>query len=103
VSEQVRRGKIDKTEARAHLLKNVITRSCGVAKNLEVDITTEAIKEGDTILLCTDGLINFVSDAEIWERIGDNSAEWVLPELIHLALSRGGDDNITAVLISLGA
>ncbi len=101
VNEQIKKGRIDKSDARAHLLKNVITRSCGVYKNLEVDIIAEPIKEGDTILLCTDGLVNSISDLEIWELIRSNRPEWILPALINQALKKGGDDNITAVLIAL--
>jgi protein phosphatase len=101
INEQIKKGRIDKSDARAHLLKNVITRSCGVYKTLEVDFFMEPLQSGDILLLCTDGLVNYLSEMEILEQVRAKQPEWILPALIHRALQKGGDDNITAVLIHL--
>lgn len=65
VMELVKIGSITKEEAEVHPKKNIITRAIGVREDVEPDIVIADIKEGDKILLCTDGLSNMVSNKEM--------------------------------------
>lgn len=100
VEEMVRLGELDPSKARTHEKKNVITRAIGVSDEVRPDIFKVELKEDDTILLCTDGLTNMVTDDMIrniiiTERDVIEKAE----KLIEEANNNGGKDNITVVLI----
>lgn len=82
----------------------VVTRAIGVAPAVSVDVFPLKLKKGDTILLCSDGLTNEISDANIAGILADigNTQEAVrkkTAELISAANAAGGSDNITAGLI----
>lgn len=93
-------GTITEEEAKNYGRKNVITKSLGAELNVEPDITSLEINDGDKVLLCSDGLNSLVSDVEIDEIISkeDKTKEEKVFELIDLSLSRGGYDNITISL-----
>ncbi len=99
VEEMVRRGLITKEEAKTHPDKN-ITRVLGIGPEVEVDFFDIHLKENSTLLLCSDGLSNMVSDDDIW-RIANTSRD--LREtgmrLVSLANENGGKDNIAVVLV----
>lgn len=99
VNEQVKAGFITSEEARNHRFKNVITRSLGHEKDIQVDIVQLDLKDGDKFLLCSDGLSNLVTDAEIRQAVETLDMDKALEELVRLANERGGYDNITAVLM----
>ena len=101
VNEQVKAGFITSEEARTHRLKNVITRSLGHEPDVMVDIVRLDLKEDDSYLICTDGLSNMVTDAEIREAVAGHEPDEALKTLVDLANERGGYDNITAVLIKV--
>ncbi len=90
-------GIITKKEASEHPAKNIITRAVGIDENIDVDIYTLRLKQGDTVLLCSDGLNVAVSDKEI-ETILSRGAENAADALIETALKHGGTDNISVVL-----
>lgn len=98
VAEQIRAGILKPEEAKEHRLKNVITRSVGFQNDVEVDTKAQEVKEGDTFLLCSDGLYNLVEDTEISDIVSHNSLKDACSHLIDIANSRGGDDNITVVI-----
>ena len=79
-------------------LKNVVTRSVGFDQEVEVDVYTKKVSQGDTYLLCSDGLHGFVKDEEIARVVSQNTLNSAVKNLIILANERGGEDNITAVL-----
>jgi PPM family protein phosphatase len=101
VNMQVRLGNMTAEEARYHPMRNVITRALGTQRKVEVDVMAHLIRQGDTILLCTDGLSNFLQTDEIAQIVSQygNDLETCTENLIQLANDLGGDDNITAVLI----
>lgn len=101
VNEQVKAGFITSEEARTHRLKNVITRSLGHEKEVQVDIVRLDLKGDDRYLLCSDGLSNMVTDAEIRDVVARLDMLEALKVLVDLANERGGFDNITAVLIHI--
>ncbi|NLW07496.1 MAG: Stp1/IreP family PP2C-type Ser/Thr phosphatase [Clostridia bacterium] len=99
VGELVRCGSLTLDEARHHPRRNVLTRALGTEKSVEVDNLELELKPGDRLLLCTDGLYEVISDAEIQTIIACNpELKRATQELLELALKRGGPDNITVVL-----
>lgn len=102
VQELVDCGKITEEQARNHPNKNIITRALGVEPNVDIDYFTEKLESGDIIVLCTDGITNYIDDLEIpFEILKNNSLENVPQGLIELANHRGGSDNSTVVVIKV--
>ena len=79
--------------------KNIITRALGVSEEIDVDIVIEDIDAGDVILLCSDGLTNCLTDAQIMDIYHSTAWEDTCDKLINQANDNGGMDNITAVLM----
>ncbi len=82
-------------------LRNVITRSVGYDRNVEVDLYTKKIAPGDFYLLCTDGLYGHVKNKEMAMLVSSSSIEQSTKKMIELANNRGGDDNISAVVVQV--
>ena len=102
VVELLEHGVISEKEAENHPQKNVITKALGTEKNIEPDIYTEKISANDTILLCTDGLTNMLSDSDIIDCINcGTDLEGITKRLISDAKESGGSDNITVVTIRI--
>ncbi len=81
------------------LPSNVITRALGMAPDVVVDLLTTETREGDTYLLCSDGLNGMLTDAEILETIGEaDSLEAICDRLVTRANAAGGNDNTTVVV-----
>ncbi len=100
VQEMVRRGEVAPEDARNHEKKNVITRAVGADKKVEVDFFEVELKDKDTVLLCTDGLTNMVTDDKIHQVVMTHvDVETTCKTLIEEANNNGGQDNITAVVI----
>ncbi len=103
VNEMVRQGKIRAEEARTHPNRNLITRAVGVDPRVEGDVYEVDLREGEVLLLCSDGLSGMVEDAKIAEivrRVDD--LETAGQALIEAAKLCGGADNITVVLFCRG-
>lgn len=100
VQELIMRGELSPEAAKNHPKKNFITRAMGVEDVVKVDITIKEY-DGETLVLCSDGLSNFVEDKEILEYINHSASplQQRLQELVDLANSRGGRDNITIVAL----
>ena len=103
VAELVERGQLTEDQARIDPRRNVVTRSVGVAPDIEVDVTAagDALHPGDTLVLCSDGLHGVVSDAEIADMVSSEAPEEACRRLIALANERGGPDNITVAIAHL--
>lgn len=102
VEDLVERGEITHEEARSHPKKNLITRALGAEEQVQADLYTLERREGELILLCSDGLSNVVTDQEmLFELVHGGPAQDGCRRLLALALSRGAPDNVTAVLIQL--
>lgn len=101
VNELVKQGALSPEDARHHPQKNVITRTLGVSAEATADVTVRCSEYGDYILLCTDGLTNMVTDAEIATILKDQqlSLAGKCERLIQMANTAGGLDNITALLL----
>ncbi|HEY4032486.1 MAG TPA: Stp1/IreP family PP2C-type Ser/Thr phosphatase [Ktedonobacteraceae bacterium] len=98
VAEQVRAGAMTEAEARMHQLRNMITRSLGSLPEVEVDIFIEQVQEGDTLVLCSDGLSGMINDNEIAQIVERYSPQECVHRLIEQANAHGGMDNITVLV-----
>jgi PPM family protein phosphatase len=100
VAELVRRREISETAARGHPHRHVLTRALGVRRSVEPDLAELTPAAGDSFVLCSDGLTGHVDDAEIAEIVLEHAdLEEACARLVGLANSRGGEDNITVVLV----
>jgi protein phosphatase len=115
VNELIQDGKLDPEQAYRHTERNIITRAMGSAADVEPDVTTVRLKDGDLFLLCSDGLTDKASDRKLYELmqplvqndpLSGLSSEQARAQLdkallamIKYANGRGGDDNITALLV----
>lgn len=99
VAEQLRSGLINEAEAKNHLLKNLITRAVGIKDSVEADFFAVQLHRGDTVLLCSDGLSNIVSNDQMEESMALEDLEETSSRLLQGALDGGGTDNITFVLL----
>ncbi|WP_173916528.1 Stp1/IreP family PP2C-type Ser/Thr phosphatase [Halobacillus sp. Marseille-Q1614] len=100
VNELVRSGQISEDEAEHHPRKNVLLKALGTDEQVTADILTVEFEEDNRLLLCSDGLTNKVSGDELAE-IADYEGDWENfgHNLIDLANDRGGEDNITLVIV----
>ncbi len=98
-------GKMSLEEAKNSKNKNLITRAVGTERTVESDLFTCDIKAGDMIVLCSDGLTNHVEPHEIGETVSGirtgADIQSACESLVASANSRGGLDNITAVVLSI--
>jgi protein phosphatase len=100
VEEQVRLGRMTRSEALRSPLRNVITRALGTQSQVTPDIFELAPEPGDLFLLCTDGLTRELTDASIESLLGaDLPLEAACARLVEAAKKAGGHDNITCILV----
>lgn len=99
VEELVAQGLITRQQAQRYPGSNVITRAVGVADTLQLDSEMIDVREGDMYLLCSDGLYNEVSDAEIRDALSAGDCQHAGRVLVEQALARGARDNVTVVVI----
>ncbi|WP_376797032.1 Stp1/IreP family PP2C-type Ser/Thr phosphatase [Thermogemmatispora sp.] len=99
VAEQVRAGLLTEDQARTHAQRNVITRSLGTQPDVEIDIFTEPLQEGDSLVLCTDGLSGLITEDELQEIVNRFVPQESVYHLVERANENGGPDNITAIVI----
>lgn len=100
VNEQIKAGMITPEEARHSRYKNIITRSVGFEEEVQVDVMGLITQPGDYFILCSDGLANLVEDKEIQQAVMNNPLADAPRKLIDLANERGGDDNITVIVVN---
>jgi protein phosphatase len=101
VAEQMRAGMITEDDARIHKFKNIITRSVGFQEDVEADIDIRVVRKEDRFVLCSDGLSNMLRDHEIRDVVANNPIDTSCKMLVDMANSRGGDDNITVVIVDV--
>jgi protein phosphatase len=99
VSEQVRAGMMTEDEARESKFRHIITRSVGFERDVLVDGAAIPVQAGDCYLICSDGLSNYVEGDELARIMTARFYREVPRLLVELANDRGGDDNITVVLV----
>ncbi|MGN0528137.1 MAG: Stp1/IreP family PP2C-type Ser/Thr phosphatase [Eubacterium sp.] len=100
VQALVDEGKITPEEAENHPNKNIITRAVGVDKMIDIEFNQIPLNDEETLILCTDGLSNYVSSNELFENISDGQYYAFADRLVKKANNNGGGDNITVVAIA---
>lgn len=102
VEDLIHRGELTPEEARLHPQKNLITRALGAERTARTDLYEIELKEGEFLLLCTDGLSNTLTDQELlYEVLYGETPQNCCERMLGIALSRGAPDNVTAVLIQM--
>jgi serine/threonine protein phosphatase PrpC len=103
IEEMLRNGTLTKEEAARSNLKNRITRSLGGERDVKVDIF-DAIQlhPGDKILLCSDGLSRYTSDAYLEKMLGKGEPDQITRKFAQFANRQGGEDNITVLVLEIG-
>lgn len=100
VEELVTKGIINRKEARTHDKKNEITRAMGGGADVMADFFEVEILEGDSIIMCSDGLCNMVEDKDIAKVLsGRSNIKDKAARLINMANDNGGKDNISLIII----
>lgn len=100
VAWQLKQGIINEAEAARSPHRNVITRAVGSREYVQVDTGFFEVQPSDAYLLCSDGLHGYLQEAEIPDVI-EMGPRGAAERFIHVANSRGGRDNITAVVVSV--
>lgn len=99
VEELILRGDITREQAARHPGRNLITRAVGTEPDVKCDIFLPKIKQGDYLLLCSDGLTNVVNENEIMDEVIKGGApDDCCQRLLDIAMQRGAPDNVTIVL-----
>lgn len=102
VEAMVKTGELNRNEARIHPNKNIITRAIGANENVEPDFFEVNLEEGDTVLMCSDGLTNMLEDETIERIIRENeNPEEAAETLVKCANQNGGKDNIAIIIIKV--
>ena len=102
VEELVDSGQITADEARAHPSRSIITRALGSDPDMYADHFSLEVNDGDRIILCSDGLSSMISDAEIESlAVSSVSPQQAADNLVAAALTAGGADNVTVVVIDV--
>jgi protein phosphatase len=106
VQEKLRAGLISRKDVKNDRMKNVITRSVGFEKEVNVETYQMEIQSGDCFLLCSDGLSGLIDDSLILQTIQlygfqEGNVQKAAEALVASANSHGGDDNITSILVQV--
>ncbi|MEZ4415224.1 MAG: protein phosphatase 2C domain-containing protein [Gemmatimonadota bacterium] len=98
--ESVDEGRLTREAARHHPFGHVLTRVIGIDPDVDPQVTLGRLEVGDTLLLCTDGLVRVVEEGDIVARAGSGAAlATIADSLVDEAVAGGGPDNITLVLM----
>jgi protein phosphatase len=99
IAEQVKAGVMTPEEAKESKFRHIITRSVGFEREVDVDLLGVPVLPGDCFVMCSDGMSNYVEPEELGRVLATTYYRKVPQLLVDLANDRGGDDNITVVLV----
>lgn len=99
VQEMVKRKELTQAQAENHPNKHFITRALGIRYHVFSDVYKRRLHDDDILLICTDGLSNYVTPEEISEVFRQEKGEEAAEALVNRALLAGGSDNITVTII----
>jgi protein phosphatase len=104
VGEMVRKGMLTREEGRLHEERNVLSMSMGGRAEITASYWEKPmiLRDGDRLLICSDGLHDLVGSEQMRAIIEDSAAHVAVENLIAAAKSAGGYDNITAALVHVG-
>jgi PPM family protein phosphatase len=104
VGEMVRAGELTEADAERHPQRSVITRVLGAGPEVEADIVTVPARDGDVVLVCSDGLNSMIDDAAIGRLLAaERPVQEIARDLVRAALTAGGEDNVTTVVFRIGS
>ncbi len=104
ISQAVASGLLSPEQARVHPWRHVLAQCLGREELSQIDIQPLDIQKGDRLLLCSDGLTEELSDDVIAPYLStDYSCDQAASALVEAAKERGGQDNITVVIVEMGA
>ena len=102
VQEFVQTGLYSVDEAKASFNPSLVTRALGVEQDIDVDVHERSVKKGDRYLLCSDGLTDMVGEDKIEKELAKSQPiEESAQRLLQLANKRGGEDNISIILVEV--
>jgi len=99
VQELIDSSVLSEAEAREHPMGNIVTRAVGAQEHLDLAEVHLDVLPGDCFLLCSDGLTRTVEEGELREVLGHVAPYEMVRSLVHLGLTRGAPDNITAIVV----
>ena len=106
VAGLLKAGMINADEAKTHPERGVIFRSLGNSSTIVVDRLKDdklVLKDADTLVLCTDGLVNNITGDELFTEVtGASTADAACSRLVAMAKERGGEDNATVIVVKVG-
>ena len=100
VNELVRKKIIDKSEAKNHPQKHVLTKALGIFGSVETKVDS-LIRQNGLLLLCSDGLTNMVKNDNILDIIKSSNFMTLSDALVDTANRNGGADNVTVIVIEI--
>lgn len=104
LADLIDKGVMTEEEARQAPGRNVITRAIGVGDDAWPDIVSGTVVDGDRLLICSDGLTEYLSDMELTEALGQSALpQQVVERLIQETLARGARDNVSVIVVDCAA
>jgi PPM family protein phosphatase len=105
VGRLVESGIVRAEDAESHPQRHILTAALGSGNEVAADVSQQPVplQEGDTLVLCTDGLWGLVNEQEVVNAVNEYEPEACCRALVNMALQRGGHDNITVQVIRVGA
>lgn len=100
VQRMLENGEITPEEADDHPNKHIITRALGVDTEIRSDFCQESFDKDDVIILCSDGLSNYVNSNDLLEIVLNNKHNDIAEKMVSTANKNGGADNITVVAVA---
>jgi len=100
--EMLREGLLNENENSANRYRHILTRALGTEESVQIDCFTNKLHPEDRLFMATDGVTDLIEPSEVWEAVTQESdLDTALQRLLHLAMDRGGHDNVTMILIAL--
>ena len=102
VQKFVQRGLIDAATALTHPERHILTKGLGMDVAMKPELTSTPVTPEDLIILCSDGLTKMLDDASIASvlSVAEGDAHQACHDLTEQALSRGGEDNVTVIVVA---
>ncbi|MEO5957393.1 MAG: protein phosphatase 2C domain-containing protein [Nitrospiraceae bacterium] len=102
VEKFVQRGLIDAAAALVHPERHILTKGLGMGVDMQPELTSAPVAEHDLLVLCSDGLTKMLDNAAIASILSqaNGDPQRACHDLIEQALSRGGEDNVTVIVVA---
>ncbi len=98
VQSLIDEGRLTRDEAKVHPHRSVLIRALDGRQELEPDLSVLDLVAGDRVLLCSDGVTDFLPDVEIEQLLTDGTVDSAAVDIVRASLARGSNDNVTVVV-----